>query len=340
MQELIRIESTPALLSVNFKELKSALAKELAKYDVVVTADTMADAKKLATELNKTAGEIDKRRKEEVAKVSEPIRAFDDSMKELVGMCKDGREKLLSQVKRFEDETRETCRALLNTERQEMWAHHKVAEEYQRAEFDDLILVSNVTASGNLTAKARNELESRVVADKADQDRTERRLLELRAKSLEAGLVAALTRDHVTPFLACDDEVYEREVDRIIAAELQRQAQAEERMRERIRAEEERKARAEVEERVRHEARKAEMARQEQDSARRATIQRETHEPVEQEKVSPGRVAITVLAEFRTEVPEGLSDEKIEQALRRQIEGAGIKSLSKVEIIRHMQDAA
>lgn len=362
MQDLIRIESRPAAVSVNFAELKVALEKELRRYEVVVTADTVGDAKKLATELNKTASMIDKRRKEEVASVSEPIRAFDDSMKELVTMCKDGRETLLNQVKRFEDETRETCRALLALKQQAMWDHHQVDEEYQRAEFDDLIQISNVTASGNLTAKARGELESRVLADKMAQDRTERRLLELRAKSLEAGLASALTRDHVTPFLASEDAVYEREVDRIIAAELHRQALAEERMRERLEREARQKVEAEQREKERQERAAAEAERSR--IARAAAVEsaqkaaesvQKAPEPAKQnlgglprdtqweEPVVPaseGKVAITVTAEFRIEAPGDITDEVIEQSLRRQLAEAGIKSLAKVSIWRHRREAA
>ena len=72
----------------------------------VVTADTLPDAKKLGTELNQMAKHIDDRRKAEVPNVSAPIRQFDAQMKELVTMCKSGRQKLLSQIQRFEDETR------------------------------------------------------------------------------------------------------------------------------------------------------------------------------------------------------------------------------------------
>jgi len=321
MQDLMKIESTPARLRLNFEELKKALEQDLQRYDVVVTADTLPGAKKLATELNKTASLIDKRRKEEVAKVSGPIKEFDDAMRELVVMCKDGRQNLLAQVQRFEDETREQCRALLTVKRQAMWDHYKVQEEFQRAEFDDLILVSSITAKGNLTAKARDELESRVVEDKLSQDRTERRLLELRAKSLEAGLAAPLTKDHVVPFLACEDEVYEREVERIIVAELQRQAQAEERLRERMRKEEERKSREQAEQ--------AQPAKQDLGGLPR--------EP--ERAAAPGKVAITVTAEFHTEVPGDLTDAQIAHALRRQIEKSGITTLANVSVTRHRRAA-
>src|SRR5690625_528 len=110
----LTIDSAPAKLALNFEEVKKRLAAELSRYDgVVVTQETLADAKKLATELNQTAKAIDDRRKEEVAAVSEPIKQFDAQMRELVEMCKDGRAQLLDQVKVFEDEVRKQVHALL-----------------------------------------------------------------------------------------------------------------------------------------------------------------------------------------------------------------------------------
>ncbi|HKJ22276.1 MAG TPA: DUF1351 domain-containing protein, partial [Gammaproteobacteria bacterium] len=167
MKELaLKVDSAPARLEANFEELRIRLQEELQKYDVVVTADTVADAKKLATELNKTRQHIDQRRKDEVAKVSAPIREFDDRMNELAGLCKDGRQGLLDQIRKFEDDTRELVRAQLDERRTELWMELVVDDEFQRATFDDLVLVSNLTAGGNVTAKARGALYQRVRDDK------------------------------------------------------------------------------------------------------------------------------------------------------------------------------
>ena len=95
MKDLIRIEAKPALLSVNFAELEKHLAKELEKYDVVVTGDTVKDAKALATELNATKKIIDTRRKDEVAKASEPVKQFDANMKKLVPCVRQAGKKYL-----------------------------------------------------------------------------------------------------------------------------------------------------------------------------------------------------------------------------------------------------
>ena len=115
MKQLITtIESTEPSFVVDFPAVKKELTKQLKKYDVVVTADTVGDAKKLATDLNKQKTEIDARRKEAVYNVSAPIRAFDADMKHLVKMCEDGRAKINFQVKTFEDKTKNDVLVLLH----------------------------------------------------------------------------------------------------------------------------------------------------------------------------------------------------------------------------------
>lgn len=264
MQELIAVESRPAVLDVNFQEMKAHLQRELKKYDVVVTHDTVGDAKKLATELNQTANVIDQRRKDEVAQVSEPIRAFDANMRELVTLCKDGRQKILDQVKRFEDEARRRVSDLLHVHRDRLWAEYKVQPEFRNANYDDLVLLTSMTAKGNLAKSAADKLEAYVRDDKEVQDRTGMRLLELENRSYKAGLSAPLTRDHVHRFLQADDETYERELLRILDAEILREEQAQQRMREQIEREQRqqeeaaRKAAEEAEHRRRYEQEGAE----------------------------------------------------------------------------------
>lgn len=372
MQELIKIDSAPARLAVNFDEIRAALAQELERYNVVVTADTVGDAKKLATELNKTATEIDRRRKEEVAAVSEPVRQFDEQMKELVTMCKEGRQTLLDQVKKFEDETRVRVRSLLILDRAELWESRGVDKEFRRAEIDDLVLLTNITTKGNLSAKARGELENRVATDKALQFRTRMRLLELENESFRAGLSAPLTRDHVAGFLFADEDEYRAELDRIMAAEKVREEEAQRRMRERLereQAEAERRRQAEEARRQREEeARRQQEApaaapQPEPEAATPAETQPAKEAPVATDTPrpkpakdngpkegaartttvipppAPGRASVIVTAEFITQVPAGVSDEAIERELRKVMMRAGITTLQSVTIQRKSEAA-
>jgi len=324
-QELIAIENKPGIISVNFEVLKKHLAKELEKYDVVVTSDTLKGAKELATELNATKKVIDTRRKDEVAKASEPIKAFDESMKELSTMCANGRQKLLDQIKVFEDETRATVSALLTKLRTELREKLGVEEEFYKAEFDDLILLSSITGTGNLTGAAKEKLKSRVSEEKSLQDRTLMRLLQLENQSYKAGLSSPLTRDHVRTFLFDSDEVYQGELDRIIASEIQRQEETEQALRKKIDKENEQKQPV-----VAPEPAPAEEP-----------VQQATPAQAESRPVATGMPTATfsITCTFELEVDARASDSLVEQRLRDKLAAAGFTTLSSVQVKRQSKAA-
>lgn len=345
-QELmVVVNSKPAILSVNFEELKAHLEKELIKYDVVVTVDTVKDAKELAKEMNKMAGDIDNRRKEEVASVSEPIKKFDSDMKELVTMCKDGRVKLLDQVKQFEDETRKTVCILLSEARAELFLEHEVKLEFETAKFNDLILISNITAKGNLTKSAMDTLSMRVRDDRAQQDRVEMRLVKLENASYKAGLIIPLTKGYILRFLNADDEVYEQELQKLLDVEIVRQEDAEKVMRAKIEKEKQDKIDAEQE--------KVDREKRLQD-CRQALPQAETPvtpepEPKpapaispaapavkkEEQQVDDGKTLFVITAVFEITAPSKVAESAIEEKLKGLLESAGITSLTSIKVCRN-----
>ncbi|WP_136678640.1 DUF1351 domain-containing protein [Neptunomonas sp. XY-337] len=239
--DLVVINTTPAAIAFNFEETKAWLKSELKQYDVVVTADTLAGSKKLATELNKMAGDIGKRRREAVEKVSGPIRTFEEQAKALEKMCKDGRQRLLDQVKVFEDETRALAKAKLEERRLSEWELHGVEDEFRHTQIEDLIKITALTKTGKLTAGSLNEVQKRVQADKQLQQQTEMRLLQLENQSYKAGLAAPLTRAHIETFLFASDEDYSQSLEAMLQSELQRQKVAEEVSRRKFEEEQRRK---------------------------------------------------------------------------------------------------
>ena len=325
MKDIIVISNQPAALDVNFEAVKAHLSQELQKYDVVVTSDTLKDAKTLATELNQTRQQFEKRRKEEVAKASEPVKAFDEKMKELSKMCQDGRTKILSQVEKFEDETRAVVQKLLAELRDQLRDDANVLPEFHKAEFDDLAVVSNLTGTGKLTKKAIDTLTSRVKEEKAMQDQTRMRLVELENQSYKAGLSAPLTRDHVAHFLFTTEEAYQAELERIIGAELKRQERAEIAARQRILREQEVESQVQASQPVKQPD----------------PVWEVKSEPVaapapkaEEKPAAKGTEWVAVVAEFQVQVPSSLSDEKIKATLLDQMKKAGFKSEPEVKIYR------
>ena len=235
--ELSAVIATPVVISGNFDAVKQYVSTELQRYDVVVTADTLADCKKLATQLNKMASEIKARGKAITDEAAQPITLIKDQIAEIVQMCLSGREKLTAQVKTFEDETRKLCDQLLAACRAELWESTGVQPEFRRAQYADLVILTNITGKGALTAKAKQEVQNRVNTDKQLQDQTDKRLLMLENTCLKAGMIASLTRAHVESFLFADDAAYQQRLDAMIQSELDRQRATEQRLREQQAAE-------------------------------------------------------------------------------------------------------
>ena len=230
MNEL-QITATLPTITGNFEEVKIKLSEGLKLYEIGVTADNLKDANAMATELNKLSGELDKLRKEKVKEVLAPIKEFEDKVKELVSMCQDSRQKILEQVKVFEDAERAKCLELLKNEASEIWAKLGIRDEFSKPQIADLAILSNLTATGNLTAKAKNEVWDRINAVKSMQDKCDMRLLQLENASLRAGLKSPLTKVNIERFLLeADEEVYQKRLDELIQNELKRQTETEARI--------------------------------------------------------------------------------------------------------------
>lgn len=351
MKDLIRVETKPVLLSVNFEELKQYLATELQKYEILVTADTVKDAKALATELNATKRHMDAVLKEAIATASEPIKKVDNDRKELIAMCEEGRQNLLGQVKRFEDETRELARKLLNDYLHERWKELQVQDEFRKAAVDDLAIVSAVTGKGALAASGKRGVDDRVAADKALQDQTERRLLLLENQSLKAGLASPLTRDHVNSFLFQPDDVYQAQLDRIIASEIRREEEAERKLRDKIereRQEEERQRQlTEIAEQNKLQGQQVEALTAPDEQALKPGSEPEQSAPSPDRAQAldmrpapappglgqqPGAVTCFIVCSFELQVDPRAPEEVIRQKFMSKMRAAGFQSLVSVRV--------
>ncbi len=224
--ELVASIKTLPELSGNFDEVRAYFVEELKKYDVVVTLETLPDAKKLATELNKAATEVKNRGKAVSTEAAAPIKLFDDRVKELAQLLLDARTKLTEQVKTFEDETRAKALAALQAYLAEQGTAKGIRPQFQRATVDDLANLSTLTGTGKLAAKPKAEVDARIAADLALQQQTDMRLVMLENESLKAGLAAPLTQNHVELFLYEPDDVYKMRLAHLFEAELQREVKA------------------------------------------------------------------------------------------------------------------
>lgn len=231
----VKVTFTPAVINVNFDELKSSLSAQIDEQsNTVITVDNMGEGKTLMASMNKVAEAIDKARKEYAKEAGVNIATFESQMKDLVTIVKNGVAKIKSQVETFETETKKDIQILLGETLGREWDALDIPAEFRRSHINDLILLGSITAKGNLTAKAAAEIKARASADKAAADRVKIRLLELENQSYRAGLSIPLTRAHVQPFLEMPDEHYQQNLDQIIASELQRQKDQEEAIRAKV----------------------------------------------------------------------------------------------------------
>lgn len=226
----LQITIIPAQIKSNFEEIRAELQENIKAYDIEVTAENLPDAKKMATDLNKLSGEIDKKRKEKAKEMSEPVKAFEAEAKELTTIIQNARTKILEQVKTYEDKTRELCLNELNTLKESLYASLEVAAEYQTAEVSDLAIASNLTSSMNLSKKAREEVEKRVNDCKARQDMVNSRLANLENVCKYAGLVPAIQPEAIKSFITEPESVYNERLAKMIDGEIARQKAIEERM--------------------------------------------------------------------------------------------------------------
>ncbi|MEA2098928.1 MAG: DUF1351 domain-containing protein, partial [Campylobacterota bacterium] len=228
----LKISSTPPTINGNFEEIKKELEQQLKQFDLIVDADSIKVAKKMATSINKASGQIDTLRKEEVAKLLTPIKDFEEEAKTLTALCQESRQKLLSQVKVFEDEQRVECKRLLDLELVATYEKYGVKEEFQTITVADLAIISNLNKTG-IAKKAITAIDERVLEAKRFQEKIDLRLLTLEAICFKGGLLAPLTRENINHFLMeKDDEIYLEKLTKLITNEVTRIELMNERIRE------------------------------------------------------------------------------------------------------------
>jgi len=223
----IKATVTPGKIDINIDEVKKEVEAEVAKYNLVVTEDSVKGAKEVAAKLNKVAASIDERRKEIVKEASQYITDADTSMKELVTICKEGRQKIVDQVTVFEDKERERIKVILQECLDDLFEDYGVNDEFRLTKVGGFVKLTAITGTSAVAAATLREMTNEVRSNRALQDRTDMRLSQLESKCFRAGLDSPLTKAHVSGVLMSDDEAYDAEVERLIAAEIDRKAEAE-----------------------------------------------------------------------------------------------------------------
>ena len=243
--ELVLLASTPANVKFNLQEYRESIRTELKKYDLVVTVDTVKDAKALAADLNGQAKSLKDRFKEAAALVTKPIDDLGLEVADIVTEILESREKLTAQIKKFEDERKIVVRNAIEAKRLELWNKLEVQDEFRNAPIDKLVKLTALTPTDSLTAATLRDLQSLIDTNRRLQDQTEKRLLMLENQSYKEGLKAPLTREHVESFLFDSEASYAGKLAHMMVSELKRQKATEEATRRQV-AEEQQRTQQEI----------------------------------------------------------------------------------------------
>lgn len=326
----ITVRFTPATIVANIDALKVELENRLAPFKgLVLSADQIAEGKKTVADLNKEKKVISARRLEVMRDHKAAADPFETGMKELEGMYDAATADMKAQITESETKRKLEVRDTLEAFLLKTWEASEVAQEYRNATIADLVTLTAITMKGNPTAKIAGEIKARVTGDRGLQDRTSMRLLKLENESYKAGLHAPLTRNHVESFLFAEDESYAIELDRIIAAEIERQkateARIEQRQQQEAEAEQRRQAAAPQPE-VTPEVAPEPVAEIEPVAAP-VQAQPQTQGQAQQTEKRP----VTIVCTFQTEVPALASEAQVERSIQKQLEAKGFTSLSTVK---------
>ena len=221
----IVVETQLPIITSNFELFKQKLEIQLKKFDLKVDENNVAKANNMATELNSMSKKILSFKKEKTDVLLVPINAFKAECSTLDTLIQSKRQKLLQQIKVFEDIERAECLDLLKKELDLQYVKFGVKEDFQSVKVDDLAIISNKTPTGGLKKAARDAVEKRTLECKRFQERIEFRLTTLDGTCLKAGLEAPLTRELIEGFLKePDDVLYEKKLHYLIASEIKRLA--------------------------------------------------------------------------------------------------------------------
>lgn len=158
MQELIVKHKFD--LTSNMDEVRESIAKEISKYDVIIEEDKLPDAKHLMALFNKDKKAFSDKCKEFLDVISAPITEFKKSQKEIEALYDEGREKIKSQVEKFEaTKLIEIENAILNY--LDVECNLKQINP-QSVSIKDLVMISAVSSGSSLTKKTKDAIAARI----------------------------------------------------------------------------------------------------------------------------------------------------------------------------------
>lgn len=291
-------------ISSNMYELAKSIQKDIKeKFDVIVTEDSLPEAKKLMANVNKEKDDFKKKYKEFKNEVLAPLVPLDITAKEIEGYFDTARAALDNQVKNFEKGKLESIKVIVEKYRDDACLDANITPE--SITVNDLVILSavNVNSKGYTIAKKTSDtIDQRIQAVE----------LQIAKAKLEA------------------EEKAKR--DREIAENARREAEERARVREAellAKAEREKQeALLKAEQRAEKEKENAVEAAKNETLSILAKEEKKEYKP----QIIDDKRVFTVIATFEVLALKTVKDAQIEQKLRSMMDKAGITSLKKVEV--------
>lgn len=291
-------------ISSNMYELAKSIQNDIKeKFDVIVTEDSLPEAKKLMANVNKEKDDFKKKYKEFKNEVLAPLVPLDITAKEIEGYFDTARAALDNQVKNFEKGKLESIKVIVEKYRDDACLDANITTE--SITITDLVILSAVNANSNgysIAKKTSDTIDQRIQAvelqiakakleaeDKAKRDReiaeNARKEAEERARVREAELLAKAEREKQEALLKAEQRAEKEKENAVEAAKNETLS---------ILAKEEKKE----------------------------------YKP----QIIDDKRVFTVIATFEVLALKTVKDAQIEQKLRSMMDKAGITSLKKVEV--------
>lgn len=278
-------------IRTNTIQLKKELAIYLAKYDIEVTEDTEKDCSKMATELNKLAGNLDKKRKETATIIKKPADELKIAIDELIAIVQEKRAAILDGVNIFKQKRFETIRNLLKARLNVLYIENKIKEKHRTLDIEPLVVEGSL-AKVALSKNAIESLESMVKRVALLQSQVEIRTLELKIKCDNAGLITPIELDEVQNII--ENENYNE----LLESMINKRVELQEQVKRQLEQQEQRKQDLIKEEELRKQQEKENKEKQEKEKV------------IEQQKET-GKKIVKLVATFEVEVNEYVADNKV-----------------------------
>lgn len=98
------VRSNFEIVECNFDDLEKKLKEKIAdQYDIVVTEDSVKEAKKIKAELNKGKKALEQVWKDKKAEMEAPIKSLNERAKQVFALCDEASEKINIQICKFEE---------------------------------------------------------------------------------------------------------------------------------------------------------------------------------------------------------------------------------------------